>query len=218
MSLLIKCSVPWWGSAQSRKPLSNIFWWNYECGFLRHLHCTHCAYWLMQAQRMQCGCRATHDCTCTWKNARSARLLASFNYWNLLSGVPAMFVTVWATVRAVYADTEWVRISHSSVIVTFTHFVHQWAWRAGESRGVEHSSSSVRGLLLGIDRQVLLFVFYVSIFQTFECVITQQQQKKPKRFSNTVPLVLAICGVRQWTDILCESPGLSWHPAEVLKD
>lgn len=59
------------------------------------------------------------NCTCTWKNASAAWTLTSFNYRYFLSGVPAMFVTVWATVRAVYADTEWVWISHKRVIVTF---------------------------------------------------------------------------------------------------
>lgn len=74
----------------------------------------------MQAQRIQCGCRATQTARARERTPAPVRTLTSFNHWYLLSGVPAMFVTVWATVRAVYADTEWVRISHNSVIVTFT--------------------------------------------------------------------------------------------------
>lgn len=136
------------------------------------------------------------DCTCTWENTGTAGALTSFNYWYLLSGVPAMFVTVWATVRAVYADTEWVCINHNGVIITFTQFVRQWARWAGESRRVEHSSSSVRGvIILNWSASLFLFVFYVSIFQ--KPLNVSQCNTTEHRFSNTLPLALAIRGVQQ---------------------
>lgn len=100
------------------------------------------------------------DCTCTLENASNAGAPTSFNYWRLLSGVPAMFVTVWATVRAVYADTEWVCITHTSVIATFTQFVDHWASEV-PVRAVEWNIHyQVSGVILfRIDQNVFLFAF-----------------------------------------------------------
>lgn len=103
---------------------------------------------LLYAQRIQCGCRVVLLCAppctacklsvvihphtpwCPYVHSRFVSAAPAGRYPGdrepdcrcCLAGVPAMFVTVWATVRALLADTEWVTRKASRL----SHLCRQW--------------------------------------------------------------------------------------------
>lgn len=83
----------------------------------------------LEAQRIQCGCCAAQippGCI-TRLQSRGRGYERTCNGFFCPAGVPAMFVTVWATVRAIFADTEWVCINHTHIVISQEQHAKVWS-------------------------------------------------------------------------------------------
>lgn len=138
---------PPWSSAQcprgvlpNKENLQPKFKWNHKRGFLRHLHCTHCAYWLMQAQRIQCGCRATQSARARERALAPPQRWLPF-FWTICIFFQGFLPCLWQSGQPCepFMPTQSECASVTTVLSkALTQCVHQWAWMDGESRGVEH--------------------------------------------------------------------------------